>query len=119
MRGSFVLGVFCGTPPWSEAAAVNPVRGMASTTGRGLWFRGGRGVLVRHMRIHLTDRHLIPSLLTFMREHVHVTADRVGLQEIEVSQLGSQHAAGRRLELDLLLQTWGSSHASAETRILD
>jgi hypothetical protein len=36
-----------------------------------------------------------------------------------VSQLGSQHAAGRRLELDLLLQTWRASHASVETRILD
>jgi hypothetical protein len=71
------------------------------------------------MKVHLTDRHLVPSLLTFMREHVHVTAERVGPQEIEVSQLGSQHAAGRRLELDLLLQTWGASNARAETRILD
>ena len=71
------------------------------------------------MRIYLTDRNLVPSLLAFMRGHVHVTADRVGPQEIEVSQLGSQHAAGRRLELDLLLQTWRASHVSVETRILD
>ncbi|HUQ23506.1 MAG TPA: hypothetical protein VM049_10890 [Gaiellaceae bacterium] len=71
------------------------------------------------MRIHLTERHLVPSLLTFMREHAHVTAGRIGPQEIEVSQLGSQHAAGRRVELDLMLRTWRASHATAETRILD
>jgi hypothetical protein len=54
-----------------------------------------------------------------MRAHVHVTADRIGPQEIEVSQLGSLHAAGRRIELDLLLQTWRASHGCVETRILD
>jgi hypothetical protein len=71
------------------------------------------------MRIHLSDRELLPSLLAFMREHVHVTADVVGPHEIEVSQLGSQHADGRRLELDLLLQAWRTSHGLVETRILD
>jgi len=71
------------------------------------------------MRIHLSDRDLIPSLLAFLREHVHVTADLAGPHEIEVSQLGSQHAAGRRLELDLLLQVWRASHGCVETRILD
>ncbi len=71
------------------------------------------------MLIHLSDRHLIPTLLAFLREHVHVTADVAGPDEIEVSQLGSQHAAGRRLELDLLLQVWRASHGSVETRILD
>ena len=74
---------------------------------------------LRHMRIHLSDQDLVPSLLAFLREHVHVTADHVGPQEIEVSQLGSQHAAGRRLELDLMLQVWRASHASVETKILD
>jgi hypothetical protein len=71
------------------------------------------------VRIHLNDRDLIPSLLAYMREHVHVTADLVGPHEIEVSQLGSLHAAGRRLELDLLLRAWRASHGSVETRILD
>jgi hypothetical protein len=74
---------------------------------------------LRHMRIHLSDQDLVPSLLAFLREHVHVTADPVGPQEIEVSQLGSQHAEGRRLELDLMLQVWRASHGPVETRILD
>ena len=71
------------------------------------------------MRIHVSDPHLVPSLLAFLREHVHVTADQVGVDEIEVSQLGSMHAAGRRLELDLMLQVWLATHERAETRILD
>lgn len=74
---------------------------------------------MRHMRIQLSDTQLVPSLLAFLRDHVHVTADQVGVEEIEVSQLGSLHAAGRRLELDLLLQVWRASHERAETRILD
>ena len=71
------------------------------------------------MRIQLSDPQLVPSLLTFLHEHAHVTAGRVAPEEIEVSQLGSLHAAGRRLELDLLLQVWRSSHGNVETRILD
>jgi hypothetical protein len=71
------------------------------------------------MRIQISDPNLVPSLLAFLREHVHVTADRVGVNEIEVSQLGSMHAAGRRLELDLMLQVWRATHERAETRILD
>lgn len=71
------------------------------------------------MRIELDDPQLVPSLLRFLREHAHVLAGRVAPREIEVSQLGSQHAAGRRLELDLLLQVWRRTHANVETRILD
>ena len=71
-----------------------------------------------HVRIQLSDPQLVPSLLTFLREHHHVTAAQVAPQEIEVSQLGSLHAAGRRLELDRLLEVWRASHARAETRIL-
>ena len=71
------------------------------------------------MRIHVTDAELVPSLLAFLREHVHVTADQVEPQEIEVSQLGSLNAAGRRLELDLMVRVWRASHEHAEIRILD
>lgn len=71
------------------------------------------------MRIELSDPQLVPSLLTFLRERPHVTAGRVAPKEIEVSQLGSLHAAGRRLELDLLLQVWCGSHGNVEARILD
>jgi hypothetical protein len=71
------------------------------------------------MRIELNDPQLVPSLLTFLREQAHVTAGRVAPREIEVSQLGSLHAAGRRLELDLLLEVWRRSHGTAEGRILD
>lgn len=71
------------------------------------------------MRIQLSDPQLVPSLLTFLGEHAHVIAGHVAPQEIEVSQLGSLHAASRRLELDLLLQVWRGSHGNVETRILD
>jgi hypothetical protein len=71
------------------------------------------------MRIHVNDPDLVPDLLAFLREHVHVTAAGVGPQEIEVSQLGSLNAAGRRLELDLMLRVWRASHERAEIRILD
>ena len=72
-----------------------------------------------HMRIRLSDPQLVPSLLTFLRAQVHVTAAHVTAEEIEVSQLGSLHAAGRRLELGLLLQIWRSAHGNVQTRILD
>ena len=71
------------------------------------------------MRIHVSDPDLVPSLLAFLLEHVHVTAERVGVVEIEVSQLGSLNAEGRRLELDLMLQVWRASHERVETLILD
>ena len=71
------------------------------------------------MRIQLRDPQLVPSLLTFLRAQVHVTAAHVTAEEIEVSQLGSLHAAGRRLELDVLLGVWRSSQGNVETRILD
>ncbi len=71
------------------------------------------------MRIHLSDPQLAPNLLAFLRERVHVVAEQVGIQEVEVSQLGSLNAVERRLELDLLLQVWCASHAHVEARILD
>lgn len=105
-----------------EAAAVNPVRGIPSSAGLPVTFGDGGDAassLAAHMRIQLSDAQLVPNLLAFLCEHAHVTAENVGPQEIEVSQLGSQHAAGRRLELELLLQLWRTSHERAETRILD
>lgn len=61
----------------------------------------------------------MPSLLAFLRERVHVTAERVGDNEVEVSQLGSMNPAGRRIELDLLLQVWRVAHDNARARVLD
>lgn len=71
------------------------------------------------MRIHLSDPRHVPSLLAFLREHVHVTAAGVGPDEIEVSQLGSLDADGRRRELGVLLQAWRTPDGCVETRILD
>jgi hypothetical protein len=71
------------------------------------------------MRIQLSDIQLVPDLLAYLRGHVHVNAASVGPAEIEVSQLGSQDAEGRRLELDLMLQVWKASHGSVEARIID
>jgi hypothetical protein len=71
------------------------------------------------MKIHVSDPTLVPSLLAFLQERVHVIADQVGPNEIEVSLLGSMNTAKRRLELDLMLQLWGAANERAETRILD
>ena len=71
------------------------------------------------MRIQVNDPQLVPSLLSFLRARVHVTAEQVGLMEVEISQLGSMNADARRLELDLMLQLWRASHADARTAILD
>jgi hypothetical protein len=71
------------------------------------------------MRVSVNDPELVPSLLSFLRARVHVTAERVGLTDIEISQLGSMNADARRLELDLMLQLWRASHEHARTAILD
>jgi hypothetical protein len=71
------------------------------------------------MRVSVNDPELVPSLLAFLRAHVHVTVEQVGPCEVEVSQLGSMNADARRLELDLLLQVWRASHEHARTGILD
>jgi len=71
------------------------------------------------MRIHVDDPQLVPSLLSFLRGRVHVTAEQVGENEVEVSQLGSMNAAGRRIELDLLLQIWRASHENVRARIVE
>jgi hypothetical protein len=71
------------------------------------------------MRVSVNDPELVPSLLTFLRARVHVTAEQVGVMEVEISQLGSMNANARRLELDLLLQLWRTSHEHARAAILD
>jgi hypothetical protein len=71
------------------------------------------------MQIHVSDPTLVPSLLEFLRERVHVIADQVGPSEVEVSLLGSMNMPKRRLELDLMLQLWRAAHDQVETRILD
>ena len=71
------------------------------------------------MRISVNDPELVSDLLSFLRARVHVTAEQVGVAEIEISQLGSMNAQARRLELDLMLQLWRASHEHAHTAILD
>jgi hypothetical protein len=71
------------------------------------------------VRVSVSEPELVPSLLEFLRARVYVTAEQVGVTEIEISQLGSMNADARRLELDLLLQLWRASHEHARTTILD
>jgi len=71
------------------------------------------------MQIYVNDHTLVPSLLAFLRERVHVIADQIGPNEVEVSLLGSMNSPKRRLELDLMLQLWRTQHELVETRILD
>jgi hypothetical protein len=71
------------------------------------------------MRVRVSDPELVPSLLSFLRARVHVTAEQVGILEVEISQLGSMNADARRLELDLMLQLWRASHEHAHATILD
>jgi hypothetical protein len=71
------------------------------------------------MRVSVNQPELVPDLLAFLHERVHVTAERIGVCEVEISQLGSMNAEARRLELDLMLQLWRASHEGAATEILD
>ncbi len=71
------------------------------------------------MRIEINDPELVPSLLAFLRERVHVTVDRLGPVHIEVSQLGSMNVDARRLELHRLLEVWREAHEHAHVSILD
>jgi hypothetical protein len=71
------------------------------------------------MRIEVGEPQLVSSLLGFLRGHVHLNAEQIGPREIEVSQLGSMNWDARRLELDLMLQVWRTSHAHAAATILD
>lgn len=71
------------------------------------------------MRVELNDPELVPSLLAFLRERVHLTAAQLGPAQVEVSQLGSMNAAARRSELDRLLEAWRDSHEHARASILD
>jgi len=71
------------------------------------------------MRIEVGEPHLVPSLLGFLRGHVHLNAEQIGPMAIEVSQLGSMNWGARRLELDLMLQVWRTSHAQAAAAIVD
>ena len=66
------------------------------------------------MQIHVSDHSLVPSLLAFLRERVHVIADQIGPNEVEVSLLGSMNTPKRRLELDLMLQLWRTQHEQVE-----
>ena len=70
------------------------------------------------MRIQVSDPQLVPSLLSFLTGHVHVNAEQVGPTEVEISQLGSMNARGRRLELDLMLQVWRASNTHASASIV-
>jgi hypothetical protein len=70
------------------------------------------------MRIQVSDPQLVPSLLAFLTGHVHVNAEQVGPTEVEISQLGSMNARGRRMELDLMLEVWRASNTHASASIL-
>jgi hypothetical protein len=70
------------------------------------------------MRIQVSDPEVVPSLLAFLTGHVHVNAQQVGPTEVEISQLGSMNARGRRLELDLMLQVWRASNTHVSASIL-
>ncbi len=70
------------------------------------------------MRIQVGNPQLVPSLLEYLRGHVHVTAQQIGPTEVEISQLGSMNARGRRLELDLMLQVWRASNDQASAMVV-
>ena len=103
----------------SEPAPINPVRGVPSTASR---VGSKRGRAASFLRQHEDPRQRPnprPEPTRVPAERVHVIADQVGPNEIEVSLLGSMNTAKRRLELDLMLQLWRAAHEQAETRILD
>jgi hypothetical protein len=58
------------------------------------------------LRVHVTDPRLVEDLMDFLDSHLDVVQERVAIDAIEVSPLGSYSEEAAGLALDLQLKTW-------------
>ena len=69
------------------------------------------------MRIRIDDPVLLPALVAFLDDRVHLVVSAESDHEVEVSVLGS-YADGGRAALDAELQEWRGTHPEAVTEIV-
>ncbi len=70
------------------------------------------------MKILLTDAAFLNELIAYLVGEGCVV-EQVGPNLVEVSRLSSVRHDQARLDLDLFLQAWKSSHPEADVRLLD
>ena len=65
------------------------------------------------MRVHISDPRLVDDLLGFMQMRLDAVQERVAIDEVEISPLGSYSEDAAALALDLQLRAWEAAHPGA------
>jgi hypothetical protein len=62
------------------------------------------------LRVHVSDPRLVDDLLDFVDARLDSVQQRVAINEIEISPLGSYSEDAAALALDLQLRAWEAAH---------
>lgn len=65
------------------------------------------------MRVHISDPRLVDDLLDFIQLRLDTVQERVAIDEVEISPLGSYSEDAAALALDLQLRAWEAAHPGA------
>lgn len=65
------------------------------------------------MRVHISDPRLVDDLLGFIQMRIDAVQERVAIDEVEISPLGSYSEDAAALALDLQLRAWEAAHPGA------
>ena len=73
------------------------------------------------MRVRIDSTELLDELMAFLEEDADAVVQPVGVDELEVSLLGSRNTDAMRMELYLRVRTWeaGRQAAGAHVDIVD
>jgi hypothetical protein len=69
--------------------------------------------------VRLDKPAVLPELLTFLRLRVDCGVEQVGIDELDVTILGSYRDDAMRLELELRLRRWEAEHPGVQVEIVD
>ena len=62
------------------------------------------------MRVYVSDPRLVDDLIDFIDERLDTVRQRVSINEVEISPLGSYSEDAAALALDLQLRAWEAAH---------
>jgi hypothetical protein len=62
------------------------------------------------VRVYVSDPRLVDDLLDFIDERLDTVRERVSINEVEISPLGSYSENAAALALDLQLRAWEAGH---------
>jgi hypothetical protein len=62
------------------------------------------------LRVHVSDPRLVDDLLDFIERRLDSVQERVAIDEVEISPLGSYGEEAAGLALDLQLRAWEAAH---------